>query len=109
MTKPVVGDFTFVFASTTAANGAYTSANSVTVTPTIQVSPTDSSVGDGGEYTVTLTGVIYSNNTSLASSQALFGAIANIDSVVGGITITNQTWGIDSFYTSPVQLTRGTF
>lgn len=109
LTKPVVANFTFAFASTTAANGAYTSANSVSVTPTIQVSPTDSSVGDGGDYTVTLTGVIYSNNTSLASSQALFGAIADIDSTVGGITITNQTWGIDSFYTSPVQLTRGTF
>ena len=106
MTKPVAGNFTFVFASTTAANGAYTAANSISVTPTIQTSPTDSSVGDAGEYTVTLTGVIYSSNTSLGSSQSLFGAIANIDSVVGDVTITNQTWGIDSFYTSPVQLTR---
>lgn len=113
MTKPVATadgtDFSFVFASTTQANGAYTSANSVAVVPTIQVSPTDSSVGDGGEYTVTLTGVIYSNNASLASSQALFGAIKNIDSTVGGITISNQTWGVDTFYTAPVQLTRGTF
>lgn len=113
MTKPVATadgtDFSFVFASTTQANGAYTSANSVAVVPTIQVSPTDSSVGDDGEYTVTLTGVIYSNSASLGSSQALFGAIKNIDSTVGGITISNQTWGIDSFYTSPVQLTRGTF
>ena len=66
-------------------------------------------MGDAGEYTVTLTGVIYSNNSSLGSSQALFGAIANIDSVVGDVTITNQTWGIDTFYTSPVQLTKGTF
>ena len=109
MTKPTAGNFTFVFASTTAANGAYTGANSISVTPTIQTSPTDSSVGDAGEYTVTLTGVIYSNNSSLGSSQALFGAIANIDSVVGDVTITNQTWGIDTFYTSPVQLTKGTF
>ena len=109
MTKPTAGNFTFVFASTTAANGAYTAANSISVTPTIQTSPTDSSVGDAGEYTVTLTGVIYSNNSSLGSSQALFGAIANIDSVVGDVTITNQTWGIDTFYTSPVQLTKGTF
>lgn len=113
MTKPVATadgtDFSFVFASTTQANGAYTTANSVAVVPTIQVSPTDSSIGDGGDYTVTLTGVIYSNNASLGSSQALFGAIKNIDSTVGGITITNQTWGIDSFYTAPVQLTRGTF
>lgn len=113
MTKPVATadgtDFSFVFASTTQANGAYTSANSVAVVPTIQVSPTDSSVGDGGEYTVTLTGVIYSNNASLASSQALFGAIKNIDSTVGSITISNQTWGVDTFYTAPVQLTRGTF
>lgn len=113
MTKPVATadgtDFSFVFASTTQANGAYTSANSIAVIPTIQVSPTDSSVGDGGEYTVTLTGVIYSNNSSLASSQALFGAIKNIDSTVGGITISNQTWGVDTFYTAPVQLTRGTF
>lgn len=113
MTKPVATadgtDFSFVFASTTQANGAYTSANSVAVVPTIQVSPTDSSVGDGGEYTVTLTGVIYSNNANLASSQALFGAIKNIDSTVGGITISNQTWGVDTFYTAPVQLTRGTF
>lgn len=113
MTKPVATadgtDFSFVFASSTQANGAYTTANSIAVVPTIQVSPTDSSVGDGGEYTVTLTGVIYSSHASLASSQALFGAIKNIDSTVGGITISNQTWGIDSFYTSPVQLTRGTF
>ena len=109
MTKPTAGNFTFVFTSTTAANGAYTGANSISVTPTIQTSPTDSSVGDAGEYTVTLTGVIYSNNSSLGSSQALFGAIANIDSVVGDVTITNQTWGIDTFYTSPVQLTKGTF
>lgn len=112
MTKPVATadgtDFSFVFASTTQANGAYTTVNSVAVVPTIQVSPTDSSVSDGGDYTVTLTGVIYSNNTSLGSSQALFGAIKNIDSTVGGITITNQTWGVDTFYTAPVQLTRGT-
>lgn len=112
MTKPVATadgtDFSFVFASTTQANGAYTSANSVAVIPTIQVSPTDSSVGDGGEYTVTLTGVIYSNNANIGSSQALFGAIKNIDSTVGGITISNQTWGVDTFYTAPVQLTRGT-
>lgn len=113
MTKPVATadgtDFSFVFASSTQANGAYTAANSIAVVPTIQVSPTDSSVGDGGEYTVTLTGVIYSNNANVGSSQALFGAIKNIDSTVGGITISNQTWGIDSFYTSPVQLTKGTF
>lgn len=113
MTKPVATadgtDFSFVFASTTQANGAYTSANSIAVIPTIQVSPTDSSVGDGGEYTVTLTGVIYSNNTSVGSSQALFGAIKDIDSTVGGITISNQTWGVDTFYTAPVQLTKGTF
>lgn len=109
MTKPVVGNFTFAFASSTQANGAYTSANSITVTPIIQVSPTDSSVGDGGDYSVTLTGTIYSSNTSLASSQALFGAVANIDSTVGGITITDQTWGVDSFYSSAVQLTRGTY
>ncbi len=113
MTKPVATadgtDFSFVFASTTQANGAYNTTNSIAVVPTIQVSPTDSSVGDGGDYTVTLTGVIYSNNTSIGSSQALFGAIKNIDSTVGGITITNETWGIDTFYTSPVQLTKGTF
>ncbi|MDE1988672.1 MAG: peptidoglycan-binding protein [Patescibacteria group bacterium] len=109
MIKPVAGDLTFVFASTTQANGAYTSANSIAVTPTIQVSPTDSSVGDGGDYTVTLTGVIYSSNASIGTSQALFGAISNIASNVGGIAIANQTWGINTFYTSPVQLTKGTF
>ena len=109
MTKPTVGNFSVVFASSTQANGAYTDANSISVTPTIAVNPTDATVGDGGVYTVTLTGVIYSSNASLGSSQSLFMAVKDIDATVGSVTITDQTWGIDTFYSAAATLTKGTY
>jgi hypothetical protein len=114
LTKPVAGDFDVWFASTTArtTNGgtAYTAANGINVTPTITVSPTDDTVGDGSSYTVTIVGTIYANNASFGSSQPLFMAINSIDSTMSptGGSITNQSWGIDSFYTSTAQLTKGT-
>ena len=110
MTKPVVGDFLVNFASSTQSNGAYTAANSINnVTPTITVSPsTGSSVGEDAEYTVTIVGTMYSDNTQLGGSRTLFMAIRNITGTVGGNTIANQTWGIDTFYSSAAQLTKGT-
>ena len=110
MTKPVTGDFNVNFASSTQSNGAYTAANSISnVTPTITVSPsTGSSVGEDAEYTVTVVGTMYSDNTQLGGSRTLFMAIRNISSTVGGNAIANQTWGIDTFYSSAAQLTKGT-
>ena len=108
MTKPVVGDFTVVFASSTSAT--YTAANSVTGdNKSIQVVPTDATISEGNVYTVTIVDTVYSSDSEIGSSQPLFMAISEIDSVVGAVTITNQTWGIDTFYTDPEQLTRGTF
>lgn len=109
MTKPTVDNLAVVFASSTQSNGGYTSANSISVTPVVTVTPTDATVGDGGVYTVTISGTIYSSNTSFGSSQSLFMAIDSIDSTVGGNTITDQTWGIDDFFTDPAALTKGTF
>ena len=107
MTKPVAGDFSIVFASSTQT--AYTSANSVTGgNKLISVSPADATLTEGAEYTVTITDTVYSNDSEIGSSQPLFMAIKDIDAVVGGTTITNQTWGIDTFYTDAKQLTRGT-
>jgi len=113
LTKPVAGDFAIWFASTTQTNtngtgSGYTAATGISVTPTITVDPNTSTVGDGNDYTVTLTATIYSSNSLLGSSQPLFMAVQSIDSVTGSNTITDQTWGIDNFYTNPVQLTRGT-
>jgi hypothetical protein len=105
MTKPVAGDFTTVFASSTQTT--YTTANSVTGgNKSITVEPSDATVGEGGTYTVTITDTVYSNDSEIASSQPLFMAISEIDSVTGNVTITNQTWGLTDFYTPVAQLTR---
>ena len=117
MTKPVIGDFTLVFASSTQANGAYTtdtasSQNALTASSTgITISPSDATVGEDGEYTVTLTGSAFSNiagTLTAGESQSLFMAVKNIDSVTGTVTITNQTWGLDDFFTDRAVLTKGT-
>lgn len=99
MTKPVVGDFTVRFASSTASS--YTTANAVSGTASIQVSPSDATVSEGNEYTVTITGAVASNDSEIATDQYLFMVISEIDSVVGDNTITNQTWGLDTFVTPP--------
>jgi peptidoglycan hydrolase-like protein with peptidoglycan-binding domain len=107
MTKPVAGDFTLVFASSTQTT--YTTANSVTGgQKVVTVTPSDATISEGGEYTVTLTDTIYSNDSEIGSSQPLFMVIKDIDSVVGGNTITDQTWGVDTFFTPAKQLTKGT-
>ncbi len=109
MTKPVVGDITMIFASSTAAGGAYSTTgniNAIAVTPIITVTPTDATVGENGTYTVTVTGTLYSNNAQVTASAPFLMAVSALDSVVGAVTITNQTWGIDDFYTAPAQLTK---
>ncbi|MDO8183513.1 MAG: hypothetical protein Q7T49_00825 [bacterium] len=109
LTKPTASDFSVVFASSTQSDpSSYAAANSISVTPTVVVSPTDATVGDGGDYVVEITGVLYSSNTSFGASQTLFMAIKDIDTSIGGITITNQTWGINDFFTSAQYLTKGT-
>jgi hypothetical protein len=109
LTKPLASQFNVWFASSTArtTNGgtAFTALNGINVTPSITVSPTDATVGDGGSYTVTIVGTLQANNPSLGSSQALFLAINQIVSVIGGITVT-QNWGIDTFMTPSTYLTR---
>lgn len=119
LTKPVAGDFTVFFASSTArtTNGgtAYSSANGITVTPTVTVTPNDATVGDGSSYSVTITGTLYSSNSlfgpAVGAGYSEFMAINDIDSSItktsGSNTITNQYWGVDTFYTAPVQLTKG--
>jgi len=108
MTKPVLTNFSLRFASSTATS--YTAANAVTGgNGTIAVSPSDATVGDGGVYNVTLSDTIYSSDSELASNQPLFMVIKDIDSTVGGNTVTDQTWGIDTFYTPAQQLTRSTY
>jgi hypothetical protein len=122
VTKPVVGNFSVWFASSTAltTNGGagYTAANGIQLTgatvgaqaPTVTVSPTDASVGDGGSYTVTIVGVLASNNASFGSSQSLFMAINSITTamVPTSGSITTQNWGIDSFITPSAYLPKGT-
>lgn len=118
LTKPTASDFTVFFASSTArtSNGGtgYSSANGITVTPTVTVTPTDATVGDGSSYTVTVSGTLFSNNSlfgaAVGSGYSEFMAINNIDSTMAptGGSITDQTWGIDTFYTPSVLLTKGT-
>ena len=115
MTKPVASDFGFVFASTTQSNGAYTSANSIPVLPSIAVDPSDATVGDGGIYTVTLVGLLPSGTSTtvfyptLGTSYSEYAAIKSMSSTVGGNSISNQTWGVDTFYAPAVALSRGTY
>jgi peptidoglycan hydrolase-like protein with peptidoglycan-binding domain len=115
MTKPVAGDFSVVFASSTSATSnttSYTSANSISVTPSVTVSPSTATVGDGSTYTVTITGTLYSSNSNFGATvgngYAEFMAVKDIDSVTGTNTITNQAWGLDTFYTPTATLTKGT-
>lgn len=114
LTKPTANDFTVFFASSTqlTTNGGtgYTAATGITGTHSVTVTPTDATIGDGSSYNVTITGVVYSNDSEFGSSQALFMAINNIDSTMSptGGSISNQNWGIDNFYTPTAQLTKGT-
>ena len=109
LTKPVTGDFDVRFGSSSPAT-AYTDANSVTGSTITTVSPSDATVGEGGSYTVTISSTVASNDSEIGSSQNLFMVVNSIDSVTGGITITNQTWGVfDTFFTPPAYLSRGTF
>jgi hypothetical protein len=110
LTKPTASDFSVVFASSTQSNPAsYAASNSISITPTVTVTPTDATVGDGGEYVVEITGVLASSNTSLGTSQTLFMAIKDIDVTIGSTVITNQSWGgVVDFFTSSAYLTKGT-
>ena len=102
LTKPAAGDFTVFFASstqlTTNGGAGYTAANGISVAPSVTVSPSDMTVGDGGSYVVTINGVLYSDNAAFGSSQAMFMVVNSIGS---------QNWGIDTFYTPIAQLTKG--
>ena len=115
MTKPIASDFGFVFASSTQSSGAYTSGNSIPVLPTVAVTPSDATVGDGGIYQVTLVGLLPSGTSTtvfypaLGTSYSEYAAIKSISSNVGGNTISNQTWGIDTFYAPAVAISRGTY
>ena len=112
LVKPVAGNFDVFFASSTqrTTNGGtgYVAATGVTGSHSVTVTPTDATVGDGSSYTVTITGTLYSNDSEVGSSQALFMAIDDIDSDMtpNGGDITDQSWGIDNFYTPTAQLTR---
>ncbi len=110
LTKPTASDFSVVFASSTQSNpSSYGASNSISVTPTVTVTPTDATVGDGGEYVVEITGVLASSNASFGSSQTLFMAIKDIDTTIGSTVITNQSWGgVVDFFTSSQYLTKGT-
>ncbi len=110
LTKPTASDFSVVFASSTQSNpSSYAASNSISVTPTVTVTPTDATVGDGGEYVVEITGVLASSNTSLGTSQTLFMAVKDIDTTIGSTIITNQSWGgVVDFFTSSQYLTKGT-
>lgn len=110
ITKPVVGDFSIWFASSTVSGGAYTAANAIQASNTsVTVLPTDSSLGDGGEYTVTINGNLFSNNVSYgASSGTGYSEAMVLASVKSNLTGT-QTWGIDDFNTPKVLLSKGTF
>ncbi len=121
LVKPVAGNFAVWFASSTPAtrttNGGtgYSAANAITVaSPSITVTPNDSTVGDGSSYTVTITGTLFSSDTSfkptVGSGYNEFMAIESIttDMTPNGGDITTQKWGIDTFYTPSGLLTKGT-
>jgi hypothetical protein len=117
LTKPTASDFSVVFASSTQSNTAnYSSANSIAVTPTVTITENNSlsTVGDGGYYTVEITGVLSSNNTSFGSANngqaySEFMAIKDIDATIGGYTITNQTFGgVSNWFTTSGLLVKGT-
>ncbi|MFA6294845.1 MAG: peptidoglycan-binding protein [Candidatus Paceibacterota bacterium] len=117
MVKPTLKDFTLVFASSTQTNGAYVTStagnkqNAYTASiMNIYVTPSDATIGDGGTYTVVLNGQVSSNQalpfTPNNPSLNLLMAVKDIDYTVGGKTVTNQTTGLDNFYTWSGVLTR---
>lgn len=118
MTKPALIDFGIVFASSTLSNGAYSTTSASGTQTALQASstaittdPTDATVGDGSTYRVTLTGVAPSSASSgIGAAQTLFMAIKFINSAVSGsANLSQQTWGINDFFTPPAYLTKGTF
>ncbi len=102
--KPTASNFSILFASSTQKDpGLYNSKNSISVTPTISVTPADSSIPDGGAYTVEITGILPSSDSRFGNSQTLFMAIKGI--AWGGYF---QTWGVSDFFTTSQYLTKGT-
>lgn len=112
MVKPVLGDFILKIASTTATSSGYHgyhAGNSLVAgtaggtTATLDtLSPTDSTVGDGGDYTFTLTGTIDSRvpaGTFTANPGNYRMVLTSASSSVGGNTVT-QTWGLDDYQTA---------
>lgn len=121
MEKPTAGQFSVWFASSTPStrttNGGtgYSAANAITIaSPTVTVTPSDATVGDGSSYTVTIVGNLISSNSLFGAAVGTgyneFMAIESIDTAMTGTSgdITDQTWGIDTFYTASALLTKGT-
>lgn len=115
LTRPTASNFSVVFASSTQSNSAnYSSANSISITPTVTITENSSlaTIGDGGYYTVEVTGILSSNNTSFGTagggqSYAEFMAIKDVDSTIGGFTITDQTFGgVSNWFTTSQVLTK---
>jgi len=120
LTKPTAGMFSVWFASSTPAkttNGgtAYSAANAITVaSPTVTVTPNVATIGDGETYRVTIVGNLLSSNAlfgaATGSGYNEFMAIESIDTTMDptGGSVTDQNWGVDTFYTPSALLTKGT-
>jgi hypothetical protein len=100
LTKPVIADFGLGFASS--SQTTYTDAQLIGVGETgfsgvvDSITPSDASVGDGGEYTVTVKGTLLAGTSAGVSNIALTSAnyklvATSTKAVVGGVTVT-QTW-----------------
>jgi len=112
--KPVLGDFTLRAASSTQTT--YSAANSITLSSgsatgpisLTSVSPSDTTVGDGGYYDLIFTGNL-KNRTAAGALYPTDGygnyfmVLTSASSSVGGVT-TTQTWGLDDFVTGSTLL-----
>lgn len=107
LTKPVIANFGLGFASSTQTT--YTDAQLIGVGETgfsaiiDSITPSDSSVGDGGEYLVTVKATLKAGNSDGTSNIAVTSAnyklvATSTKAVVGGNTIT-QSWDTSTWET----------
>lgn len=96
--KPVASDFTVRFDSGSGLSIPIIGDN--TTSKSINITPADATVGDGGEYTIYVNGAITSANPLICGTQSLYMVIKDIDYTVGGGIFQNQTIETDKLRTN---------
>ncbi len=115
LTKPVIGDFGLCFASSTQTTYTAGGVNCIGAgasgfTSVIEgISPSDSEVGDGGMYTVTVKATLSTTGAAGANvppASANYMLVATSTRATVGSNNLRQTWNVSDWHTPFAYLTR---